>query len=183
MEAERERARVRGYAEGHAEGYRAGMAAAAQSLAQAEAEARARDADRERTVAATLAALRDAGAELSARTHELTAAAEERILAGAVELAEVILAAELAAPGDSATAALRRALAPVDAREASRVRLNPQDLEVIAQTGFLPEDVELEPDATLSRGDAVVVLEDGVVDARVAAALERARRAVPEAAP
>lgn len=175
--AEQERARRRGYADGHAEGYRAGAA-------QAEAEARAaeehrtrREASRAHETATAVAALHAAATSLTAREQELAAVAHEQVLRHAIELAELILAAELSDHGASAAAALRRVLAVPEAAGARTVRVHPDDLRVLehdpAATGH---GFTLVADATLDRGDAVAVPEHGVIDARVSAALDRARR-------
>ncbi|WP_460772449.1 FliH/SctL family protein [Microbacterium sp. GXF7504] len=180
VSAEREQARVRGYAEGHAEGYRAGLAAAAveaerTAAAHARAEAaRAEDATR------AMAVLAAAARQLAQRIDELSDAAEHRIHTAAVELAELILATELADRGASSRAALRRAFAAVDAGEALGVRLHPDDLAVLEAAGLDVEGVPLTADETLAPGDAVVIVPDGLVDARVAGALERAREVVEE---
>ncbi len=102
----------------------------------------------------------------------------------AIDLAELIIAAELSDAGASAAAAARRALSATDAAAVRRLRLHPDDLRVLsAEAGDDIPGLTLVPDETLTRGDAVAVLEHGVIDARVGTALDRARRAVAEAAP
>lgn len=177
--AEQERARRRGYAEGHAEGYRAGAAQAETEARAAEEQRAQREAARAHETAAAVAALHAATASIAAREQELAAVAHEQVLRHAIELAELILAAELSEPGASAAAALRRVLAAPEAAAARTVRVHPDDLRVLerdpATAGY---GFTLVGDATLDRGDAVAVPEHGVVDARVSAALDRARRAL-----
>ena len=62
--------------------------------------------------------------------------------------------------------------------------MHPEDLRVLAaEVGDGISGLTLVPDESLTRGDAVAVLAHGVIDARVGTALDRARRAVAEAAP
>lgn len=181
MEAEHARARLRGYAEGHAEGYRVAAAAAAAEQERAAAERAARDADHARAIQLAVSALHAAALSLSERASELAGAAQERVFGCAVELAEVILATELADGEASATTALRRALTAADPADVRDLRLNPDDLDTLRRADGIPEGFALVPDADLLRGDAVIGLEDGLIDARIGAALDRARRAVGEA--
>lgn len=178
--ADEERARLRGYAEGHAEGYRAGRAQAAEEAARAAAETARVEELRTQAVAHALGALGDAARRLAARVDELSQAAEVRIHAAAVELASLILAEELADRDSSARAALRRAFAAADPARPSAIRLHPDDLETLRAAGADTEGVPLRPDPGLTPGDAVVEVADGLVDARIGAALQRARDAVEE---
>lgn len=176
--SERERARVRGYAEGHAEGFRAASAEVAETHRLADERRRAEDAVAARALDAAVAALHAAAASFAARERELTTAAESRVLEAAIELAEIILAAELTDPGASAAAAVRRALAEVDAAAIRELRVHPDDLHTLTRHDGAPMGLSLIADAELDRGDAIVVLEDGHIDARIAAGLDRARRAL-----
>lgn len=74
--------------------------------------------------------------------------------------------------------AVRRALSGAGAAEVRELRLNPVDLETLREAGAAPDGLALTADASLARGDAVAVLPEGLVDARVAAAFDRARRAL-----
>ncbi|MFB7894201.1 FliH/SctL family protein [Microbacterium sp. NPDC056044] len=174
-EAERELARVRGYADGHAEGYRIAAVAAAEAQERADAERAARDAEHARDIDLALQALEDAALALSRRTADLTAATQQQVFARAVELAGLILSGELASGEDSATAALRRATLTADEDEMREVRVHPEDLSTLERLGQCPQGIALAGDASLSRGDAIVVLADGLVDARIRSALDRAR--------
>lgn len=176
--AEREQARARGYAAGHAEGFRTGRAAAAAAAAQAEAERSEREAERTRKVDMALAALQAAAAALSERMLSATAHTADRIVAQAVELAEVVLQAELSDAGASAAAALRRALAAADPDQIRVLRLEPHDLRVLEELDALPVGLAVTGDPTLQPGDAVAELEHGGWDARIGPALDRAREAL-----
>jgi len=181
LDAERERARRRGYAVGHAEGFRRATQAAAAAAEEERARRTAEEAHRGDVVARAVATLETAAAALTARAAELTAASQRQLLAHAVELAEVILAGELADHAASAAASVRRALAAADTAEVREVRLSPHDLAVLDRLDGRPAAVALVADESLGRGDAVAVLDDGHIDARIGAAVERARRAVAEA--
>jgi flagellar assembly protein FliH len=179
-EAAHQRERERGFAEGHAEGFRAGVAQAAAEAARAEAARAASEAALRRDVAEAMAALGAAADALTARARELTAASERDLSARAVELAELILAAELSQPGAAAAAAVRRALDAHDPQDVRAVRLSPADVLALDAQGGLPDDIAVTADGALLPGDAIVVVDEGFVDARIGAALERARRAVAE---
>ncbi|PRB59791.1 flagellar assembly protein FliH [Microbacterium sp. MYb45] len=179
--AEHARARMRGYAEGHAEGFRAGLAEAESAQLVAAAEQAARDAAAAREVATAVSALQAAALSLGERERELTAAARDEVLRGAIELAELILVAELSYAGSSAAAAARRALAVADPADIREVRLHPDDLRTIQTAESDLTTFALVADDTLERGDAVAILAHGHIDARIGSALERARRALAEA--
>jgi flagellar assembly protein FliH len=180
IEAERERARRRGYAEGHAEGFRAAVDAAAAAAARADAERALRDAEVRRAVAEAVTTLRTAADALAQRVHDVSAATQDRVYAHAVELAAAIVAGELADGEASAASAARRALAVADPAEVREVRLHPDDLATLERLDARPAGVAFTAGSDLERGDAVVVLADGHLDARVGAAVERARRALAE---
>ena len=173
LEREFESARVRGYSAGHA----AGMRVAAESAALVREELRLeREQERvrtERRIGQALVALDAAVSSLAERECALAAAGQRELERLAIELAEAILARELR---DDTRAALRRALAHIDPAEVRELRMHPVDAETLREAA--PDGVALTPDDTLAQGDAVAVLPEGRVDARVSAAFERARRAL-----
>ncbi|WP_238439379.1 FliH/SctL family protein [Microbacterium sp. JZ31] len=180
LEREFEAARVRGYAAGHAEGMRAAAEAAA--LLREESE-RAREDARiaaERRVAQALVAVEAAALSLADRERELAAAGQRSLERLAIELAEAIVARELASDEASARATVRRVLAHVDPAEVRELRLSAGDLETLRALGATPDGVLLAADPQLAPGDAIAVLPDGSVDARVAAAFARARAALED---
>lgn len=179
--AEHERARVRGYADGHAEGFRAGNSAAAAAHEQAEAARIAREAADARAVADAVAALQTAARSLGEREREVIAASQAEVLGRAIELAEVIVARELADADASALSAVRRVLAVADPADVRELRLHPDDIATLQRLDAVPEAFALAADASLERGDAVATLAHGHIDARIGSALKRARRAVAEA--
>lgn len=182
-DAERRRARRLGYAEGHAEGFRAAAAEAATAAARARAEREQRDAQAARALASALAALESAAAALSARVAKLARADEQTISARAVDLAQTIVGEALIDREFAALSALRRALTASDGERTVEVRFSAADERVLRGHGAVPAGVSVAVDDALSSGDAVVVLQDGIVDARIGAALERARRALEAVSP
>jgi len=170
------------YSAGHAEGYAAGLEAAQrEERRRLEREAAIREADRADDRAAlerTLAAMRAAADRLDRREAPVLADAGATLMAAAVELAEAVLGAELAA-GSHARAALDRALAAGVGRGSCTVSLHPLDAAVLDAAALdgvpLPDGVRIAADASLAPGDAVASYADGSVDARIAQALQRAR--------
>lgn len=169
-------------------GYAAGLARArhraerdrARVLAALEAAAAERDARRtleHRTALDALAAARRAVLDA---TVPVLRDADRALARAALELAEAVIGAELdAGPDGAARRALQRVLDHPVAELVVRVRLHPQQLAALA--GSAPEGLELVPDASLAPGDAVAELPDGLIDARLGSALDRARRALEEA--
>ncbi|MDP3953077.1 FliH/SctL family protein [Microbacterium sp.] len=180
LSAEREQARIRGYADGHAEGFRAASAAVAAAHAQAEDERLARAAEAERTLEQAAETLHAAARALSDRERDLTTTAQTQVLEHAIELAELILAGELADADTSAAAIIRRTMSVVDPPLVREVRVHPDDRGALERHDALPASFTFVADETLARGDAVIMLDSGHIDARVGAALERARRALKE---
>lgn len=173
-----ERARVHG----HTAGYTAGRREAAELLA-ADREQLLRDYEAQlegsrRALADATRALNSAAARFASLAAPSLAGADDAILAVAVELAEEILGRELR---DSAAwvERVRDVFASVDDEVPQGIRLNPADAAALAESAE-PLRVPVSPDATLARGDAVVVFADGLLDARVSSALDRARTAAGE---
>ncbi|WP_254631389.1 FliH/SctL family protein, partial [Cellulomonas sp. GbtcB1] len=126
------------------------------------------------------------------RSAPVLASAEHALHAAALDLAAAVLGAELSDAPTSAAAALARVRALDPAREVHTVRLHPRDLAVVraALAGEAPAGgdvlaglpdltgVELVADPALAPGDAVGEFPDGHLDARLGAALDRARAAL-----
>ncbi|MBO3664603.1 FliH/SctL family protein [Microbacterium stercoris] len=180
LEREFEAARVRGYAAGHAEGMRMAAEAAALIREEAQLERETQRLSVERRLSSTLVALEEAALALAERERAVIAPAQRTLEALAIELAEAVLGAALADPEIAARAALQRALSQVDPAEVREVRLHPDDLALLQENGVSPEGVTVVPDAALAPGDALVLVPDGSIDARVASAFERARAALGE---
>ena len=179
-ERERDQARQRGYAAGHAEGFRIASAAVEETARRRAHEQSLRAAESEAALGRAVAAVDAAAARFAARIDEMAALEEQRILQRAVELAELIVAAELTDGGRAATSALRRAMTSIADHDVLEVRLHPADLEVLERSGTLPSGIPVRADDGLSPGDAILVVPDGVIDARVGEAFDRARSALRE---
>jgi len=176
-----ERDAIRGHAAGYAAGRKEAEAELAVLRRALEAEAaEATQAARER-VGTALEALARAASDFRARQAPALQSVDASIAAAAIELAEAIVGHELSTADGSARAALDRA--SVEAVPAgSVVRLNPQDVAVIVAEGGAQPGLELVADYSLERGDAVVDLAHGTLDARVSGSLQRARAALTEGA-
>ena len=174
-EEEIERARVRGHAAGYAAGLRAAEAEAAARTERVRLEREALRSDAATGLASALGALDVAARRVSESAELVLADADAALAAAAIELAESILGRELATAESSARVALARALAAVDEHSALAVRLNPVDLAVLGANEASSPLVRFIADPNLERGDAVVDLPEGRVDARIASALDRAR--------
>jgi flagellar assembly protein FliH len=173
-----EQAQARGHAAGYTDGLRAARTEIDGRIARLDAEhaammQQARDKT-DRTVALVTAAAR----ALNERSLPLLSDANAALAAAAVELAEAILGYELADGPRSARAALARALEVPDPREVRAVRLHPDDLALLDNDIRAAVGVELRPDSTLRRGDAVTEFPDGYLDARISTALARAQAAL-----
>lgn len=175
-----ERARTAGYAAGYAAGARAAAQAAAQAQRELAAQHTAAQARRDAAVAEALAVLERAVMASWQRTAPAVADARTSIYDAALEIAAAVLQRELTPGPASARALLDRALADAADLGVHTVRLHPADLAhvqaVLADGGAaLPPGVALVGDPRLAPGDAVSEHPAGYLDARVGAALERAR--------
>ncbi|QNE15621.1 hypothetical protein [Pseudarthrobacter sp. NBSH8] len=193
----RSESRDRGYVQGHAAGYAAGLRAAAKEQARLAAQLHAgheaataagREAANHKLVLLTAAA-----AAFQQRFTMVLQDAETVLAASALELAEAVLGYELDDGERTARAALQRALSGSAAAtgenvggrvrggtpEVAAVRLNPADIVVLAASGITQGiGVELVPDSSLARGDAMAQYPEGWLDARLGTALARARTAL-----
>ncbi len=177
VRAETERARVRGYADGYAEGRRVAREEARLGSIAVEEQARR---DREEYAAAAgraLEALRAARVAVDARATAVEGVAGARIEELAVELAALIVGAELSDPARSAGHALRRALAQAPTAEWVRIALDERDLAVLredATSAALLDGIAVDPSPAVGPGGAMVELAHGLIDTRIDAALARA---------
>jgi flagellar assembly protein FliH len=175
----RERARV----QGHAAGYAAGRKAATETLATDRAQLRA-EADRALGVQidglrSALDAVTRAAGELNAQTAMSLEGTEEAVLSAAIEIAGMILGRAILEDHEgAAVAGLRRALEAAGPMPIRIVRMNPEDLELVSMVAQDEPGLQLVADRNVARGDAFVDLPDGVVDASIASAVERVRRAL-----
>jgi len=172
-------ARAQGYATGWAQGRRAGEE---EALAEAERTAALlaeREAVRVTEHAQAVAALRRAADLLEESVEVACAAVESRTVDIALQLAEAVVGRELVSAADPGADAVRRALRLLPDGVPATIRLCPADhatLHGTAATGVLDRpSTSVVPDASLSRGDAVLETTDTVVDATVSSALARVR--------
>ena len=173
-----ERARIRGHAAGHAAGLRAAELEAAAMRIALQAEFDRRIAERMTEVSTAAAALTQAAAMLNARTAPALAEADSALAAAAVALTETLLGRALEDAAPAARAALDRALAAAGTEAVQRVRMNPDDLALVADAVAADDGIEFLADVSLRRGDAVAELQNGLIDARLSSALHRARAAL-----
>jgi flagellar assembly protein FliH len=174
----------RGYTQGHAAGYAAGIrAAAAEQLRlqeQLHAEHQAMLDVGRLAVAQAVRALDAAAAGFRQRRGAVLEEAQDVLAAGAMELAEAILGYELRDGGNAARAALARALGGGSGAETvTAVRLHPADLAALSTVDVgSVAGVELKADPALNRGDAIAEYPQGWLDARLGAAVDRAKAAL-----
>ena len=175
---------TRGEVRGHAAGYAAGLRAAADDTAALRAQLQA---DHDRLEQLHRAELDHAVAVLTTATRALNAVAlpvvadsEKVLVASALDLAEAIIGHELDDQDASARAALARATAQPINSVSPLVRMNPDDLALLADELLAHREVTFVPDPQLHCGDAIAEFPDGFLDARIGTALERAKRALGE---
>ncbi|MCS5522070.1 hypothetical protein NY551_04895 [Curtobacterium flaccumfaciens pv. oortii] len=188
---------VRGHAAGYTAGLRAAQAETDALRARLEAEHAARVTALQADTARRIAVLDAATNAMLSTVAPVLADAEASVASAAVDLAEAIVGNVVRAsrPAHDATvvdgsdgqgsreariasgaeATVRRALASVDRTVPVAVRLSPADT---ARVAGLDLPVPVVADGALRDGDAVVDLPDGMLDARIATALDRARTAL-----
>ncbi|WP_426763984.1 hypothetical protein ACP3TD_16090 [Pseudarthrobacter sp. 1G09] len=202
---------TQGHAAGYAAGLRAAAAQQERQALERQAEYDAALASARESSDRAVALLAAAAAAFQQRFELVLQDAEAVLAAGTIDLAEAVLGYELHDGERTARAALRRALGTgrrtgesagnpggngngLDVHPGQRtgpgvaaVRLNPTDLHILEVTGAVnaarAAGVELVPDPAMDRGDAMARYPDGWLDARLGAALDRARAALldPEA--
>lgn len=181
-----EQARAAGYAEGWVQGQRAAAAAARAAADQAEAARKEAEAAAEMKLARALEALARAAAQLEAKTAPTISMMEELILAAALELTEALLGRELATIDTRARDALRRALSLTPPAGPVIVRLHPDDYHTLMRDDWSNEfhidgrTVQLQPDPSLSPGDAIAESGATTVDATLPAALARVKEVLAQ---
>ncbi|QKS87542.1 hypothetical protein [Curtobacterium flaccumfaciens] len=188
---------VRGHAAGYTAGLRAAQAETDALRARLEAEHAARVTALQADTARRVAVLGAATNAMLSTVAPVLADAEASVASAAVDLAEAIVGNVVRASrtahdatvtdgpdgqgsreariASGAEATVRRALASVDRTVPVAVRLSPADA---ARVAGLDLPVPVVADGALRDGDAVVDLPDGMLDARIATALDRARTAL-----
>ena len=149
-------ARVQGYNAGFEQGYAAATAAAEEAMSQSVRRL----------------------AELVSSVHEnhstFFRAAERQVIDLALQIAQKVVEREIENMPDLAVNVVRGALEEMDARTAVRVRVNPEDAELLRRRwaqvvppGISPERIELQPDERVRSGGAVIETAHGQVDAQL----------------
>lgn len=168
-------ARAQGYAIGWAEGRRVALARAEEEAAAVRRTAADGRARREAEHRQAMAALDAAVEQVRLRMAEAVDAVAAHAVEVALELTRAILAREVLTATDPGADALRRAIASVEPHVTATVRLHPEDRAALDPAVVKAHDVVVVDDPSLSRGDAVAETDDTLVDATIAAALERVR--------
>lgn len=173
--------RERGYNQGHAAGYAAGLRLAGE---EARATREAFDAEREefrqraeRQIADHNTLLQAISSTAADAALPLLGDAERAVAAAGLQLAEAILGTELSSAQTAARAALSRAFPTGEQTPPLQVRLNPADVALLSGTAPAA-GIELVEDPSLQRGDALASYPDGMIDARIGTAIDRARAAL-----
>ncbi|MEG8036496.1 hypothetical protein QP157_14640 [Sphingomonas sp. LR61] len=180
---------VRGHAAGYTAGLRAAQAETDALRARLQAEHAALTASLRADTVRRIAVLDAATNAMLSTVAPVLSDAEASVASAATDLAEAIVGYEIRASRPSvgtdddrearitsgAETTVRRALASIDRSVPVAVRLSPADAARVADVD-LPVPVVADP--ALRDGDAVVDLPDGILDARIATALDRARTAL-----
>jgi len=161
-----ESARQEGYAAGSEEGYNAGYAHGID--------------DARRHVELLGQLVQQLGREADAfAAREATARAdiEDQVVAAAMQIAEVLVGHVLAEPDGRGRDAIARALALAPVHGDIVARLHPADIAVLGDPETLSPGrvLAIVPDPTLSPGDCIIDVAACRIDARISAAIERAR--------
>jgi flagellar assembly protein FliH len=151
-----EAARLQGYNTGHEEGFAAGLAAA------------------EELMATELHRLRKLLAHVHQNHSTFFRAAERQVVDLALQIAQKVVEREVENMPDLAINVIRAALDEMDARTAVRVRVNPDDQELLRRrwsqvvpSGIDPGRIELQADERIQAGGAVIETTQGQVDAQL----------------
>ena len=154
-----------GYARGYEQGFRAGEFAEAARLRSA------------------IAALEEGLISLERESARWVGNAEENICALAVTVARHILGREIAAEPEMVVETVRLALAEFPVSESVRVRLNPQDMQMVTSVLAADEErpggrksVRWNADARLAPGSCLIEGSERIIDGRVDVGLERLYR-------
>lgn len=176
--AVREAARSEGYAAGWAQGAKAVRATLLQHAAQAEQAGARVEEERAAQLRSAVSALTNAADSLDRRSAAVTSDIETSLVQAAFDIAQVILARELHVATEPGMDAVRRALAVAPTGDAVRVRLNPHDASTLAAENITlsGRDVQLLPDPSIARGDALAECGATRIDASVAAAVQRVKQ-------
>jgi flagellar assembly protein FliH len=161
-----ESARQEGYSAGFEEGYGAGYTSGIED-ARRHVELLGQLVERLGREADALAAR-----ETTARTQ-----IEDQVVAVAMQIAEVIVGHRLEQPDGRGRDAIARALALAPAHGDVTARLHPADIAVLGDAGTIApgRTLVIVADPSLTPGDCIIDVASCRIDARISAALDRAR--------
>lgn len=177
VRGEADRARTRAYAEGFAEGRRVALDEGRMQQAAETARMQEHRVAYLTQRGSALAAVQASSAAFDQRIEELSTLSADRIEELAVDLATVILGAELSDVGRSASHALRRALGEMPVERWTRVTFSPQDSAILhadENAAATLQSIQVVESASVDPGGAIIEVEDGAVDTRIVRALARA---------
>ncbi len=151
-----EASRLQGYNAGYEQGYSAGIAAA------------------ESAMRADLQRLSDLVRGIHQTHAAFFRAAERQVVDLALQIAQKVVEREIENMPDLAIGVIRAALEEMDARTAIRIRVHPDDAEVLRRrwnqvvpSGIAAERIELQPDDRIQTGGGVIETTHGQVDAQL----------------
>jgi flagellar assembly protein FliH len=151
-----EAARIEGYNRGHEEGYAAGLAAA------------------EAAMAAQVEQLARLATDVIQQHANFYRAAERQVVDLALQIAQKVVEHEVENMPDLAVGVIRAALDEMDARTAVRVRVSPDDEELLRRRwpqvvppGVDSQRIEIQVDERIQSGGAVIETTQGQVDAQL----------------
>lgn len=171
-------AKARGYSAGYAEGARRAEFELSEHRARLDAERATEREHMQQQTARAAEAVKAMLAAVDARLTPVVASVQSSLAAAAFELAEAVVGVELADDERSARSVVRRVTDSVEVAAVTTVRVNPDELALVAELVGEDQPLLLVGDATLGRSDAIAELPDGYLDATIASALDRARRAL-----
>lgn len=118
-------------------------------------------------------------ADLEAKADELEHRLASETVDLALEIAEAVLGHEVAASADPGADALARCLELAPSSGDLVARLHPEDAAQLGEVdGLNDRGVTIHPDPSLARGDAVVMIDDATIDARMSESLRRVGEAL-----
>lgn len=170
-----EAGRVAGFAQGCAEGRAAAAVEAAAEQARRDEQWAAQVAAQQAELCRALEALQGAATELAQRSAPAAEEIERLALRTGVELAQALVARELAATDDVVLATVKRALSLAPSGTPVVLRVSPADAAVLTALEPGGRPVELVPDPSLTAGSCVVDAGTCRIDGRIEQALDRAR--------
>jgi len=171
-------ARAHGHATGYASGLRSAEVETARRVAELEAASIEALRQEHARIDVAVEALEAAALALHNRTVPTVEQAQNVLAASALDLAEAIIGYELQDGPKSARAALARALSHVGPQPIIAIRMNPADAFQLDNANRTATMVDIIPDETVARGDAMADFSDGSLDASIRTAFIRARNAL-----